>query len=114
MHNLKPTGFPPDNSRSLPINWISSTGVENAECVAGEMQSGKLLGVKSAIGITAAKITTADFPDQITTGLFVINTDRAFAGIVGKVTHFRALVQGQNGVCRQRPKTHRGNVVQRQ
>ncbi|MNG04440.1 hypothetical protein D3C84_875710 [compost metagenome] len=37
--NLKPTGLPPDRSRSLAMNCSISMGVEKALCREGEMQS---------------------------------------------------------------------------
>jgi hypothetical protein len=36
---LKPAGLPPERRRSSAMKRIISTGVENAECCAGEMQS---------------------------------------------------------------------------
>jgi hypothetical protein len=39
MASLKPVGLPPDSSRSRATNCSSSSGVENAECRAGETQS---------------------------------------------------------------------------
>ena len=39
MQSLKPTGLPPDSSRSLATKCTISSGVENAECDAGETQS---------------------------------------------------------------------------
>mmetsp|Transcript_9623 Transcript_9623/g.22372 ORF Transcript_9623/g.22372 Transcript_9623/m.22372 type:complete len:239 (-) Transcript_9623:174-890(-) len=39
MQSLKPVGLPPDRFRSLSMNCIISTGVENALWRAGEMQA---------------------------------------------------------------------------
>ena len=39
MQSLKPTGLPPESSRSRAMNCIISSGVEKAEWRAGEMQS---------------------------------------------------------------------------
>ena len=39
MHSLKPTGLPPDSSRSWATNCTISSGVEKAEWRDGEMQS---------------------------------------------------------------------------
>ena len=39
IHNLKPTGFPSESSRSCWINCIISMGVLNAECWDGDTQS---------------------------------------------------------------------------
>jgi len=36
---LNPAGLPPDSRRISPMNLTSSMGVENAEWLAGEMQS---------------------------------------------------------------------------
>jgi hypothetical protein len=37
--NLKPTGLPPESSRKREMKSRNSSGVENAECRAGETQS---------------------------------------------------------------------------
>ncbi len=37
--SLKPTGLPPESSRKRFTKAINSSGVEKAECRAGEMQS---------------------------------------------------------------------------
>src|SRR6202000_29878 len=39
MQSLKPAGLPPDSRRISPMKAIISSGVENARCDAGEMQS---------------------------------------------------------------------------
>ena len=39
MASLKPVGLPPDSSRSRATNSSSPSGVENAECRAGDTQS---------------------------------------------------------------------------
>ena len=39
MQSLKPTGLPPESSRSLAMNATISFGVEKAPWLAGEMQS---------------------------------------------------------------------------
>jgi hypothetical protein len=39
MQSLKPAGLPPESWRISAMNFIISTGVEKAECWAGEMQS---------------------------------------------------------------------------
>ena len=39
MQSLKPAGLPPESRRISPMKAIISSGVENALCEAGEMQS---------------------------------------------------------------------------
>ena len=39
MQSLKPTGLPPDRSRSRRMKSINSFGVENSLCAAGDTQS---------------------------------------------------------------------------
>ena len=39
MHNFIPTGFPPDSSRSLETKSNNSSGLENSECLCGEITS---------------------------------------------------------------------------
>ena len=36
MHNLKPTGLPPDRLRSVAMKCTSSSGVVNAVCAGGD------------------------------------------------------------------------------
>jgi hypothetical protein len=50
MHSLNPVGLPPDSCRSVATNSSSSTGVENALCRAGEIQSTPI-GIDDVLGI---------------------------------------------------------------
>ena len=61
---MNPAGLPPDSPRSLSTNRISSSGVENAECRAGETQS-IALGtprVTAISGVTLAPGSTPPWP----------------------------------------------------
>ena len=64
MHSLKPTGLPPDSSRRRAMKCISSTGVENALCAEGEMQSTPTGTPRAAAisGVTLAPGSTPPWP----------------------------------------------------
>ena len=66
----------------------------------------KSLGIKTAIGIAAAKVARAYLPDQIAAMLAVVLADRAFAGVVRKATCARARVECQDGIRTECAKTH--------
>src|SRR5690606_5636334 len=66
--------------------------------------------VKATIGVPAAKIPAADFPDQIAAMVSVVGTDTPLAGVVGKASQLCALVQCKNGVGTQRSEAHRRDV----
>src|SRR6516164_2039502 len=90
MHILKPAGLPPESLRMLATKAIISSGVENARCVAGEMQS-SLIGrylrehirIEGAVAVAAAEIAGADLPDDVAAHLRVIGAETALAGVVG-------------------------------
>jgi hypothetical protein len=58
---LKPTGLPPLSSRSLAMNSSISTGVENAECRAGETQSTPT-GTPRALAISGVTLEPGKMP----------------------------------------------------
>ena len=66
--------------------------------------------VKATIGVPAAKIPAADFPDQIAAMVSVVRTDTPLAGVMGKASQLCALVQCKNGVGTQRSEAHRRDV----
>ena len=74
---------------------------------------GKLVGIKAAVFLAAAKIAAADLPVEIPAGLAVVFTDAAFAGAVVKIASFGAGVQRQHGIGPQGTETHGGNVEHR-
>ena len=61
MQSLKPTGLPSDSSRSRAMNCTSSSGVENAECAAGDTQS-TLIGTPRAAAISAVTLGAGSTP----------------------------------------------------
>ena len=71
---------------------------------------GELRRIKPAIRCPAPEIARANFPHQITTMFAVIGRHATFAGIVKEPARLRALVQCTNGIGRQRPIAHGGDV----
>ena len=61
MQSLKPTGLPPDSSRSAAMKCIISIGVEKAEWPAGEMQSTPC-GTPRAAAISAVTLAPGSTP----------------------------------------------------
>ncbi|MDT4847647.1 hypothetical protein FQZ97_817120 [compost metagenome] len=61
----------------------------------------KLNGVKAAVSSTAAEITGSDLPDHIASGLEVVFTYPALAGVMGKLPHLRPAVHGFYGIAAQ-------------
>ena len=61
MHSLKPTGLPPDNSRSCAIKAISSFGVVKEECAAGDTQSTPI-GICRASAISGVILEAGNIP----------------------------------------------------
>ena len=67
---------------------------------------GETLRVEAPGRSAAAKIATADFPDQITTVFAVIRADTAFASVMGKTPLLGALIERGNSVGTQRTEAH--------
>jgi hypothetical protein len=61
MHSLKPVGLPPDSSRTRSMKCISSSGVANALCRAGDRQS-TLIGTPRAAAISAVTFGAGSTP----------------------------------------------------
>src|SRR3984893_9589214 len=74
---------------------------------------GKFLGAERAVGIAAAEIARADFPDDVAAVLAMIGAKAAFAGVVGEIALLGPTVQRQDGVGAERAKTHRRNIEDR-
>ena len=64
MHSLNPTGLPCDSSRRRAMNCIISSGLPNALCAAGEMQSthGGTPRASAISGVTLAPGSTPPWP----------------------------------------------------
>ena len=60
--------------------------------------------------VTAPEIPRPDVPDQVAARFKVIAADAAFTRVMRESAHFRAAVQGKDGVGRQCPEAHRRNV----
>ena len=61
MASLKPTGLPPDSSRRRATKCNSPSGVSNAECLAGEMQSTPI-GTPRVAAISALTLAAGSTP----------------------------------------------------
>ena len=66
--------------------------------------------VEVAVLGAGAEVTGTHLPDQVAAIFLVVRGDTALAGVVGKPTHGRTLVQRAHGVLGQRAETHRGHV----
>ena len=71
---------------------------------------GKFVGIEAAIGIAAAEITRADFPNQVATVDFVMHGNRPLPRVMRKTTALGTGVERQNRVGRQGPKAHGRDV----
>src|SRR5699024_1251736 len=71
------------------------------------------LWIESTLRRAAAEVAAADLPDQVAAVFKVIAGDSALAGVVGKTAGFRAAVERQYRVGRQRAEAHRRNIEQR-
>ena len=74
----------------------------------------ELFGGKLAFVVATAKIARADFINQVAAAFAVVTADPAFACVMGKATHARAIVQRQDRIGRQRAKAHGRDVVDRE
>jgi len=72
----------------------------------------EMLGVKISVGIAAAKITGANFPDKVAACLTMIGRDGTLAGIVGKAAHPGTAIERANGIGRERAKAHGRHIEQ--
>ena len=70
----------------------------------------EFVGIEAAVVVTAAKISRADFPDQVAPILAVMHRNRPLAGVVCKTTAFGARVERQNRVRAQGTETHGRNI----
>src|SRR5580704_12948153 len=59
---------------------------------------GEFLGAERAVGIAAAEIARADFPDDVAVVFLMIGAIAAFAGVVGEIAFLGSAVQRQDGV----------------
>ena len=73
----------------------------------------EFLGAERAVGIAAAEIARADFPDDVAAVFAVIGAVAAFAGIVGEIAFLGADVERADGVRAERAETHRRNIEDR-
>src|ERR1044072_7751283 len=69
-HILKPAGLPPDNRRISAMNFIISSGVENARCVAGEMQSSPI-GTPRILEISSDTFAAGSTPPSAGVGAWL-------------------------------------------
>ena len=72
----------------------------------------KVLWAEVALFVAAAKITRANFPNQVAAMHAVVTRDRALAGVVCKATQLRALVQGHDRIGTEGAKAHGRDVEQ--
>jgi len=70
----------------------------------------KQVRIEYPVWRAATKITGSDLPDQITTVLKVPLADPTLAGVVGKISEFRAPVECHHGIAAQGTVTHGGDV----
>ena len=75
---------------------------------------GKSLRAEAAVGIAAAEIAAADFPDDVAAEFAVIAAEPAFSGVVREIAEPGALVEGENRVGAERAEAHRRDIEQRQ
>ena len=87
---LKPVGLPPDSVRSRSTNSSSPRGVENSECVAGEMQSLPIgtPRVSAISGVIFAAGSTPPWPgfapcDSFTSIILTCGSAACFANLSG-------------------------------
>ena len=64
----------------------------------------ELLGAERAVGVAAAEIARADFPDDVAAVLAMIGAVAAFAGVVGEIAFLGAGVERADGVGLSAPK----------
>lgn len=74
---------------------------------------GEALRIEAPLFVAAAKVTAAQFPDQITAVLAMITADAAFAGVVGEVAELGATIERTDRVGAERAEAHRGDVEDR-
>ena len=77
-------------------------------CLSGETHR-----VEAAIRCPAAEVTAAQFPCQIAAVFPVIRADAAFAGVVGEVAEFGALIQRTNRIGAKRTEAHCRDIEDR-
>src|ERR1700719_931549 len=73
----------------------------------------EFLGAERAVGLAAAEIARADFPDDVAAVFAMIRAVAAFAGIVGEIAFLGADVERADGVRAERAKAHRRNIEDR-
>ena len=74
---------------------------------------GEAFGIECTVLVSAAKIATAQLPDQVPAVFQVVRADAALPGVMGEVAQLRALVQRRNGIGAQGAEAHRGNIQHR-
>ena len=65
---------------------------------------GEFLGAERTVGIAAAEIARADFPDDVAAVFAMIGAIAAFAGVVGEIAFLGAAVQRRMALALSAPK----------